>query len=131
MKSREKKDATGITIIKLEKKQLEFDGRVFEVSCNMAVLAALEEARGSLDAVINLPTFQQAPELLAAMLNDYAEDQGWEIRYTPKQVAQRINLQALNELDVLGMFIRAVSGAEAAPAEDDPDGTSEGITPTE
>ncbi len=115
-----------MTIIKLETKQVEFDGRVFEISCNMAVLEALQTAHESLNAVLALPPFQAAAELLAAMLNDYAEDQGWEIRYTPKQVERRTNLQALNELGVLGMFLRAVTDEAEAPAEDPPVGAGEG-----
>lgn len=115
-----------MTSIRLETKRLEFDGRVWEICCNMAVLDALQTAHGGdFSAVMALPPFQAAAEMLAAMLNDYAEDQGWDVRYTPKQVARRTNLLALNELDVLGMFNRAVSVEEPA-AEDAPAGAGEG-----
>lgn len=115
-----------MTSIRLETKRLELDGRIFEISCNMAVLDALQTAHGSIDAAMDRPPFQAAALLLAAMLNDYAEDQGWDVRYTPKQVARKLPLTALNELDVLGMFNRACSIEEEAPAADAPAGAGEG-----
>ena len=110
-----------MTSIRLEKKTLEFDGRVWEICCNMAVLDALQEAHGGdFSEVMNLPVMKAPAEILAAMLNDYAEDMGWEIRYTAKHVAKLVPFSALRELDILGMFSRAVIplGSEPEAAED-------------
>lgn len=115
-----------MTSIRLETKRLEFDGRVWEISCNMAVLDALQTAHGDFNAIVNRPPFQIAPDLLAAMLNDYAEDQGWDVRYTAKQVARKIPLRVMNELDPLGMFNRACAIEGAAPEEDAPVEDGEG-----
>lgn len=110
-----------MTSIRLEKKQFEFDGRVWEICCNMAVLEAMQEAHGGdFGEVMNLPILQAPSEILAAMLNDYAEDMGWEVRYTPKQIAKQVPFSAMRELDIVGMFTRAVIplGSTPATAED-------------
>jgi len=111
-----------MTSIRLEKKTVEFDGRVWEICCNMAVLDELQEAHGGdFSAVMNLPSMQAAAAIFAAMLNDYAEDMGWEIRYTPRQVAKLVPFSALQEMDIIGMFTRAVipiGVPQAAPESD-------------
>lgn len=116
-----------MTSIRLETKRIEFEGKTWELRCNMAVLDALEQAHdGNFTEVMNLPPIKAIPEILAAMLNDYAEDQGWDVHYTPRQIARMVPFNTAKELDVVGMLFRAVippdaSGeTEAAPAGDDP-----------
>ena len=111
-----------MTSIRLEKKTLEFDGRVWEICCNMAVLDALQEAHGgSFGALAEMDPIKSVTEVLAAMLNDYAEDMDWKIRCTPRMIAKMVPLAAMKDLDVMGMFWRSVSpdaaedSAEAAP----------------
>ena len=61
--------------IRLEEKPFELDGKVYMLRCNMAVLDALQDAHGGdFGEVMNLPARQGIVEVLAAMLNDYAED---------------------------------------------------------
>lgn len=116
-----------MTSIRLEKKQLEFDGRVWELRCNMAVLEALQSSvGGDFGAVMKLPVMQAPAEILAAMLNDYAEDMGWPERYTAKQIAKMVPFASMRELDVVGMLTRAIIPAGAKPAEAAPEDADPG-----
>lgn len=104
--------------IRLETKQLELGGKTYELRCNMAVLDALQEAHdGDFGAIMEAPTLKILPEILAAMLNDYAEDHGWPCDFTAKKVSKMVNYAMLQELDVLGMFTRAVipTGSQSTP----------------
>lgn len=115
-----------MTSIRLEKKRLEFDGRVWEICCNMAVLDALQTAHGgSFSALAEMDPIKSVTEVLAAMLNDYAEDQGWEIRYTPRKIAKMVPLGAMKDLDIMGMFWRSVSPDEAEDSAAEPKGAED------
>lgn len=109
--------------LRLEEKPFEMEGKTYILRCNMAVLDALQEAHdGDFSAVMNLSARQGCAEILAAMLNDYAEDMGWEERWTPKAIKKRFAYAYLQELDILGMFTRSVlpigSGAAAPGANE-------------
>lgn len=105
--------------LRLEEKQFEIDGKVYVLRCNMAVLEALSTAYGSFQAVMDLPMAEGLPALLAAMLNDYAEDMGWEQSWTARKIKKRYSLAGLMELGILGMFNRAIT-PETADAGDAP-----------
>ena len=95
--------------LRLEEKPVEFEGRSYVLRCNMAVLDALQEAHGGDFAeVMQLSPQQAAPEILAAMLNDYAEDMGWEQDWTARRVKKQVPYKALLEADVIGLFNRAI-----------------------
>lgn len=106
--------------IRLEEKPFEIDGRVYRLRCNMAVLDRIEEAHGSFEAVMQLPMRDGVTEILAAMLNDFAEDKGWPQDWTSKRVKKLMSFRDLLELDVLGIFNRAVVPASAAVEQDEP-----------
>ena len=94
--------------LQLEEKPFEIEGKTYVLRCNMAVLDALQEAHdGDFGAVYDLPVREGSAQILTAMLNDYAEDMGWEERWTPKQIKKRLPYAALLELDIIGMFTRA------------------------
>lgn len=98
-----------MSTLRLEEKPFELDGKVYALRCNMCVLDVLQDAHGDDFAVIfDLPARQACAEILAAMLNDYAEDMGWAERWTARQIKKRFSYAYLQELDILGMFTRAV-----------------------
>lgn len=111
--------------IRLEEKPFELDGKVYMIRCNMAVLDALQDAHGGdFGEVMNLPARQGIVEVLAAMLNDYAEDMGWPERWTANKLKKRFSYAYLIEADIMGLFTRAVipvpSGSEDNKKEEEP-----------
>ena len=66
-----------------------FDGKEWELTCNMNVLAAVQEAyNGRLSEALTDSTAKSSLEFLAAMMNDYADLRGWPERYTAKQLGR-------------------------------------------
>lgn len=115
-------------MIRLEERPFELDGKRYLLRCNMAVLETVEEAHGDFEAVTQLPVRKASLELLAAMMNDYAEEQGWDESWTPEQLKKRISYAMLMELDLVGMLFRSLApqnrpgaGTAGAQAEDRPD----------
>ena len=105
--------------IRLEEKQIELDGRSWTLRVNMAVLDRLQENNGGdIGALLQKSVNEGLAEILAAMLNDWAEDQGWPEDWTTRKVKKNFSLRMLNELDILGMFRRAMApaGAEKEPS---------------
>ena len=107
--------------VRLEEKPFQVGERTYMLRCNMAVLDALEERFGDFGAVVNLSARTGAAEIFAAMLNDYAEDQGWETDWTAAKVKKRFSWADLLDADVMGIFSRAVIPASAAGKATQPD----------
>ena len=107
-----------------------FDGRDWVLRCNNNVLAEVQEINGGdFGPILSTKrTLKSILQLLAAMLNDYADEQKWvdekgfAIRYTEKQLGRRLSLATVNRLapDVMRMAILAVRDAEAenSPADE-------------
>jgi len=111
-------------VIRLEEKPFELEGKVYSLRCNMAVLETIEEQHGDMEAVMQLPVRTASLELLTAMLNDWAEEQGWEERWTAARLKRRVSYAMLMELDLVGMMFRAISPAtgekKAEPGDKEP-----------
>ena len=100
-----------------------FDGRDWVLRGNNNVLAEVQEINGGdFGPILSTKrTLKSILQLLAAMLNDYADEQKWvdekgfAIRYTEKQLGRRLSLATVNRLapDVMRMAILAVRDAEA------------------
>lgn len=65
--------------IRLDSLPFEFDGKHYILRCNMNVLADVQIAyNGDLMPALNdRGTLRSVLEFLAAMMNDYADEQGW------------------------------------------------------
>ena len=98
-------------MIRLEEKPFELEGKRYLLRCNMAVLETIEEQYGNLDALMGVSVRESSLALLAAMLNDYAEEQGWDETWTPAQLKRRISFAMLMELDLVSMLFRSLSPA--------------------
>lgn len=97
-------------MIQLEERSVELDGKHYVLRCNMAVLEAVESQHDDdFEAVMQLPTRQAATEFFTAMLNDYADEQGWNVHWTPALVKRKVSWSMLQQLDVIGMLFRSVS----------------------
>ena len=100
-----------------------FDGRAWVLRCHNNVLAEGQESNGGDFSPIlsRKRTLKSVLQLLAAMLNDYADEQKWvdekgfAIQYTEKQLGRRLSLGTIERLapDVMRMVILAVRDAEA------------------
>lgn len=104
--------------IQLEEKKLELDGKTYTLHVNMCVLDRVQEAHnGNLKKLMDQSVNSVSTEVMACMLNDWAEDMGWDERWSEKDVKKRFSLAALKELDVFGMFIRAITPSNVYTAE--------------
>lgn len=114
--------------IRLEEVPFDFDGKRFLLRCNMNVLADVQDVYGGrISEALNgeKPT-RSLMEFLTAMLNDYADEQGWPERYSAKDVGRQISMGMIRDLDIMGMVTRAL----IPPAVSDSD-TSENNTDPE
>ena len=99
-------------MIRLEEKPFELEGKRYLLRCNMAVLEAIEELHGDFEAVMNLPVRTASLDLLQLMLNDYADEQGWDEQWTAARLKRRISYAMLMELDLVGMLLHALAPAK-------------------
>lgn len=99
-------------MIRLEEKPFELEGKRYLLRCNMAVLEAIEELHGDFEAVMQLPVRTASLDLLQLMLNDYADEQGWDEQWTASRLKRRISYAMLMELDLTGMLFRALAPAK-------------------
>ena len=101
----------------------EFDGKVFQLTCNMNVLAEVQEIYdGAISkALVGKGTLRAVNAFLTAMLNDYADSQGWMERYDVKTVGRMLDptVAAMRARNSLVMGLVTAAFAPAAPSEDD------------
>lgn len=116
--------------IRLEELPFDLDGKRFLLRCNMNVLADVQELHGGMisEALNGGKPTESILEWMAAMLNDYADEQGWPERYTVKSLGRKISLAMVKKLDVMGMVTRALvppsaeeSGADTGEENTDPE----------
>ena len=117
--------------LRLEEVPFEFEGKTYQLRCNMAVLEEIQEAHGGNlgEALDPDRTIKSTVEFLTAMLNDYAEEQGWPERYTNKQVSRKLSFgEIANGLaaQIMGLVVRSMSvPGKAAPAAQPDENTPE------
>ena len=77
--------------IRLKEAPYEIDGKTYILRCNFNVLADIQEEYG------DLPDIEDSQKILpnlriylSAMVNDYADEQGWPERFTPRQIGRKI-----------------------------------------
>lgn len=111
--------------LRLPTMPFEFNGKTYELCCNMNVLADVQEAyNGSLMAALRNPSsIKAATTFLSAMLNDCAETNGWPERYTARQVGRLLggnpeNIKLLST--TVGGFIRKSMTTKRAEGQEEP-----------
>lgn len=84
--------------IRLKEKHLELDGKTYVLRCNMNVLADVQETVGGdlRNAIGNKAPLRNTLIWTAAMLNDYADEQGWPERFTPVELGRRRFVHSLS-----------------------------------
>lgn len=109
--------------IRLEELPFEFDGRQFLLRCNMNVLADVQDVYGGNigKALTGGNIFRSVLEFLAAMLNDYAEEQGWPERYTARSLGRKFTQHTLPTSEIMGLVTRSIT----PPKQDNDEPVSE------
>ena len=114
--------------LQLEKIEFLYGGRSYELVCNMAALDELEAAHGSMKNAMESTPNHLAAELSLIMLNRARKKRG-EQPVTQEQLSEEYSYAMLRELDIFGMFLRALSpniGREEKSAADGETGEPEG-----
>lgn len=100
--------------LRLEQIPFDFNGKTYMLRCNMAVLEDIQDAHGGdlAEALNPERAINSAVEFLTAMLNDYADEQGWPERYTIKQVKRQLSFGEIAHSltgQIMGMVIRSMT----------------------
>lgn len=110
--------------IRLKTAPLEFAGKTWQLRCNMNVLADVQAAVGGdfSRAMNQNSTFRGSLEFLAAMLNDFADEQGWPERYTSRDLGRVIGWEEYSRLSetVMDLVYSSLSSAEPSEEETEP-----------
>lgn len=112
--------------LRLEEIPFEFNGKTYMLRCNMNVLADVQELYGTIGAALtgDKPT-RSVMEFITAMLNDYAEEQGWPERYTSREVGRKLSPAMLASAQVMGLVTRAMRSAKTVSGADTENKTPE------
>jgi hypothetical protein len=97
--------------VRLKETPFRLDGREYKLRCNFNVIADVVEAcGGELPNLFDKRTqLKTGREFLAAMLNDYADEQGWPERYTARQLGRKLGGQVAALLaPVMGLVVSAL-----------------------
>lgn len=108
--------------IRLKKEPFEINGKKYNLTCNMNVLADVQERFGGnlLEALSPRNRMKAALEFCAAMLNECADLNGWPERFTAKEVGRKI------AADKPGEFVEKIFGLiYAAIAPEEPENPEE------
>lgn len=101
--------------IRLKTEPFEFNSKTYVLCCNMAVLADVQEAYGGKisNALSTKATLKSCLEFLSAMMNDYADSQGWPERYTAKQIGRALDPSRMPEvIDKIMPLVTSAFGTE-------------------
>lgn len=112
--------------IRLKTEKYTLNGKEYTLCCNMNVLADVQDAcNGSFSQVLNRARSLKSALLIgAAMLNEWADQQGWDERYTPKDLGRLIHPSKLGKFSE--MVTRLLYSALQAPEEGSAAGEDEG-----
>ena len=105
--------------IRLEQMPFDINGKTYQLRCNMNVLADVQEQYDGdfVSALNGGTTMRSALVFLAAMLNDYADEKGWEERYTARTLGRLFKLSDLPIDKIMGLVVRSIT-PDSAETED-------------
>lgn len=111
--------------LRLESMPFVFEGRTYHLRCNMNVLADVQEMNGGAisPALDGKRGQKSALQFLAAMMNDYADEQGWfdpdpetgapilAKPFTPRALGRVLSVYDVPSAEILGLVTRALTAA--------------------
>lgn len=114
--------------LRLETLPFEFEGRRYLLRCNMNVLADVQEMNdGVISPALEGKRAQKSVlQFLAAMMNDYADEQGWFDEpedggepvlakpFTPRGLGRVLDIFDVPSAQILGLVTRAITPARKA-----------------
>ena len=121
--------------LRLESVPFSYEGRSYTLRCNMNVLADVQEAYGGnlAPALTGRGTLRSVLEFLAAMMNDYADEQGWfepdfytgkavlPCRFTWRKLGRKLQRDEIPMAKIFTLVTAAVTPKKTQESEPDPD----------
>jgi len=106
--------------LRLEEIPFDFDGKTYMLRCNMNVLADVQDVYGGQigTALAGDKPTRSVLEFLTAMLNDYAEEQGWPERYTSREVGRKFAPGTLPVVEIMGLVTRSIAPPQEVSGTD-------------
>jgi len=105
--------------LRLKTVPFEWEGRTYDLCCNMNVLADVQEAfDGNLDAALSQrSSLKGVLTILAAMLSDAADTMGVPERFTAREIGRKLPLARRVEVQnlVMELFLASCAPLEQAP----------------
>lgn len=113
--------------VKMREVPFELDGKRYKLRCNMNVLADVQEAYDGdfMESLNSRQSMKSVLEFLAAMLNDYADEQGWPERFTAKQLGRKLYQDEIPGVQIMSLVTEAVLPRKREEAPEEPE-TDEG-----
>ena len=109
--------------IRLEELPFELDGKRYLLRCNMNVLADVQQEYGGdlSQALEGDSSLKSVTVFLAAMLNDYADEQGWEEHWTAKSVGRKFGINEVPTNEIMQLVVRSLTPAGKVSESDTPE----------
>ena len=107
--------------IRLKTTTWQFAEREWQLCCNMNVLADVQAIYGDLGSALSGEnTVRSVLDFLACMMNDWADTQGWQVRYTGRELGRALDWQSFQTVQAIVMEL--VTGAITSETdESDPE----------
>lgn len=95
-----------------------YEGKTYILRCNMNVLADVQEINGGKisPALSGARGMKNALMFLAAMMNDYADEQCWPDRFTWRELGRVLLPKQVPSSDIIGLVLDALAARETADA---------------
>lgn len=111
--------------IRLKILPFEYGGKTYLLRCNMSVLADVQEMNGGQisPALSGKRGMKNALQFLAAMMNDYAEEQGWAESYSWRSLGRTLRAEDVPMGEIISLVLDALTPRKTANPdvqEDDP-----------
>lgn len=121
--------------LRLQSVPFEYEGRHYELRCNMNVLADVQLAYGGdlTPALYGRGTLRSVLEFLAAMMNDWADEQGWFVpdpytgetilkdHFTMRRLGRKIRREDIPMTKIFALVSEAIKKPKTEQAGPDPD----------
>lgn len=113
--------------IRLQELPFTFEGREYKLRCTMNTVCDVQLQSGGdlISALSDVSPLQSVLVWLSAMMNNYAESQGWEdfTPYTARALGNKLSPRQVPVADIMdlvrtSLFVPNENGADHDPAED-------------